>query len=865
MNVNIDGRSRLVSVIVPCFNRLEFTQRCIAALVRHTRTPWELIVIDDGSTDGTSYYFAGVEDSAPFRVDVITNSENRGFPVACNQGLRVARGDYLALLHNDTVVTDAWLNQLVALADSKSEIGITGPMSNHAMPLQVIARTNYENLEAMQDFAIRWRVEHRGQWFSVKQLSGFCMLMKRRTLQALCGLDEGFGLGPFDDDSLAMRVRRAGFELAVAGDLFVHHVGGEASVGGGAERKASLKETHERFTAKWGDDKAGQQRITPGFRSLASISPSAKHRPAVSLAMIVRDEERNLGGCLESVIDLFEEIVVVDTGSTDRTVEVAKSFGARVFEFPWSDDFSAARNAALDHCTGSHSFWLDADDRVEASECGKLRTLFDQLTSDASDAYVLRCFCDADCEGKGPTVVDHIRLFPLRSEIRWIHRVHEQILPALRRANVKVRKSEITIRHIGYIDSKHRLRKLDRDLRLLEMELHDRPNDPFVLFNLGWSEMNRGDSRRALEYLEASLKLSVSDAEIARKLYVLIAQAQQKSGMIEDALASCAAGLAIATGDSELLFRQGIIRRIAGDRKGAESSWTEILVGSKSVPRFSSIVAGISSHLPRRNLAVLAEEQGNRDRSEQLWRQVLEECPGDREATAQLQRLTESELPATSCPPSAQALHQGTRSFHFPVRSFEPLDLLPDFDSEGFLPPGDYVLTFDQLVNSILVNGPPGCTNWDRIWRSRLISNLRILAEQLAQVGIQELYIGGSFVTAKDHPNDIDGYFECEEDIILSGELIQRLNLLDPHKVWTWDDHRRWRHPGKGKKLPMWHQYRVELFPHYGQVTTGFHDHLGVDVDYPELFRRTKVLESGGGAAYCGGRIHGVIKLVGTR
>ena len=89
--------------------------------------------------------------------------------------------------------------------------------------------------------------------------------------------------------------------------------------------------------------------------------------------MIVRDEEENLPHCLESVRGIFDEIVVVDTGSIDRTREIAREFGAQVFDFAWIDDFAAARNAALAHATGDYAFWLDADDVVEPAEREKLR------------------------------------------------------------------------------------------------------------------------------------------------------------------------------------------------------------------------------------------------------------------------------------------------------------------------------------------------------------------------------------------------------------------------------------------------------------------------------------------------------------
>ena len=111
----------LASIIVPCFNQLEFTRHCLRALFRHTRPPWELIVIDNGSRDGTGAYLAGVQDASPVPVTVIANASNRGFPAAINQGLSVARGEYLVLLNNDAVVTDSWLDQLIALAKMKAD------------------------------------------------------------------------------------------------------------------------------------------------------------------------------------------------------------------------------------------------------------------------------------------------------------------------------------------------------------------------------------------------------------------------------------------------------------------------------------------------------------------------------------------------------------------------------------------------------------------------------------------------------------------------------------------------------------------------------------------------------------------------
>src|SRR4051794_18351287 len=114
--------------------------------------------------------------------------------------------------------------------------------------------------------------------------------------------------------------------------------------------------------------------------------------------------------------------------------------------------------------------------------------------------------------------------------------------------------------------------------------------------------------------------------------------------------------------------------------------------------------------------------------------------------------------------------------------------MLPEFTAEGTLPSGDYPLTLDELRRSPLVVGPPAAPpTWDAEWRRTLVDNLAVMVGQLRAVGVTEIFIDGSFAEDKDHPNDIDGYFACDLTRLATGELERDLNLLDPHKVWTWD------------------------------------------------------------------------------
>ncbi len=261
---------------------------------------------------------------------------------------------------------------------------------------------------------------------------------------------------------------------------------------------------------------------------------------------------------------LFDEIIIVDTGSTDRTVEVARSFGARVYDFAWIDDFAAARNAALDRASGNYAFWLDADDVIDPPEHGKLKSLLAELGARDDAAYVMRCASDKPADGTGGrTVVDHVRLFPVREGVRWTYRVHEQILPSLERLNIPVQWTDITVRHTGYANRDVRSRKLERDARILRTELEERPDDPFVLFNLGMIAVEREDWITAVGYLERALAGSTAAESIVRKARALLARAHQMTGDCQAALQICDQGLSLDCEDAELWFRKAMAHRAA--------------------------------------------------------------------------------------------------------------------------------------------------------------------------------------------------------------------------------------------------------------------------------------------------------------
>jgi glycosyltransferase involved in cell wall biosynthesis/Flp pilus assembly protein TadD len=614
----------MFSIIVPCFNQLALTRLCLESVLRQTAPAYELVLVDNGSTDGTAEYFASVSGWAgSAKIHVVRNAENRGFPAAVNQGLAAARGEFVVLLNNDVVVTPGWLDRLASWADGDgSRVGLVGPVTNYAPAPQLTLPTYQSDLGGLDEYARRRAEVFAGQALETQRLTGFCLLIRHEVLDEIGGrLDEGFGLGFFDDDDLCLRARKAGYKLLVALDAYVHHFGSRTFRALGVDTTKLLQENLEKFRQKWGDAE------TRGYR-LPTAGPSAaaapQGRPRVSLTMIVRDEERHLPECLKSVADLVDEVVVVDTGSSDRTRDIARSFGAKVYDFPWVDSFSAARNEALRHATGDWVFWMDADDRLDEKNRGMLRGLFAQLGR-ANAAYALKCFCP-EAGSDAATVVDHVRLFRNRPEVRWRYRVHEQILPSVRESGAAVGATDITITHVGYQDPAARQKKLARDLRLLELEYAEQPDDPFTLFNLGQTCRALGRVQEALAHLERSLARSSTRDSIVRKLYCLVAACQNQLGRPEEAIQACAAGREQYPDDAELLYFEAGLHFDRGDYATAEGLLRRLLEGGEG-PHFASVSEGLRGYRARHCLGDVYRGAGRLAEAEAEWRRSLDEKP----------------------------------------------------------------------------------------------------------------------------------------------------------------------------------------------------------------------------------------------
>ena len=218
--------------------------------------------------------------------------------------------------------------------------------------------------------------------------------------------------------------------------------------------------------------------------------------PSVSLCMIVRNEEAYLADCLRSVGDLASETIIVDTGSTDRTVEIARSFGAEVRHFRWVDDFAAARNESIRDAKGDWILWMDADDRLSAEELLRVKAV---LVHGDADVYVFRVVGRiGGGESTGATL--HSRLFRRQDGLLFVGRLHERLVAP---AALRVARTNIVVEHVGYGASDEVLRaKAERNRRILLQCLADEPDSLYWSYHLGVCAYMLGDWQDAVARLQ---------------------------------------------------------------------------------------------------------------------------------------------------------------------------------------------------------------------------------------------------------------------------------------------------------------------------------------------------------------------------
>ncbi|GIP29940.1 hypothetical protein J23TS9_50700 [Paenibacillus sp. J23TS9] len=276
------------SIVIPSYNQAEYLARCIESIETHTIEPYEIIVVDNGSTDETGDYLKKRAGQLRYR----QLETNRGFSGGVNQGLMMAKGDTIVILNNDTLVTPGWLTHMLRCLKSNPIIGAVGPVTNYISGEQQIA-VPYETVEQMWEYAASRDKPDETKWKETDRLVGFCVLFRRELLGRIGYFDEGFRIGNYEDDDWIIRVRLCGLKLVIAGDSFIHHFGSVSMKKLGQEQFHEVHGHNELYyTGKWGNPHVWVDEVKQNGSLFRNGNPSNAGSPSDFFPshVVIRDQ-----------------------------------------------------------------------------------------------------------------------------------------------------------------------------------------------------------------------------------------------------------------------------------------------------------------------------------------------------------------------------------------------------------------------------------------------------------------------------------------------------------------------------------------------------------------------------------------------
>ena len=211
-----------VSIIIVTYNNLNLTKKCINSILERTAYPnYEIIIVDNASSDETSKYLEELEKKYT-NVKIKLNKENLGFASGNNQGIKMAEGEYYILLNNDTIVTRGWITGLIKHFEDK-KVGMVGSVTN-SIGNEAEIEVDYEDETGIDEFALNYTTKHYNEIYEdIKVLAMYCAVLKKEIVDKIGLLDENYERGMFEDDDYSMALKKAGYKIICAEDVFIHH------------------------------------------------------------------------------------------------------------------------------------------------------------------------------------------------------------------------------------------------------------------------------------------------------------------------------------------------------------------------------------------------------------------------------------------------------------------------------------------------------------------------------------------------------------------------------------------------------------------------------------------------------------------
>lgn len=346
--------------------------------------------------------------------------------------------------------------------------------------------------------------------------------------------------------------------------------------------------------------------------------PSSRTLPDIALVIIAKDEQRCIARCIDSAISFVSRVVVLDTGSTDRTAEIASGRGAQVHHFQWCDDFSAARNRALELADADWNLVLDADEWLSAG--GEWLRVLGPLAHMLGTVEIQSAFESERIIQVSQSSIT--RLLP--RGVRYQGVVHEQPCSDLPRV-----ATPLVVLHDGYLPDQMQ-RKHGRNRQLLLRELGTSPESSYVRYQLGVdAELGRNYSD-ACDYFAEALAGLCQGAAYEHDLCIRYLYCLDKAGRYEEGMEFAQAQMEMWPDSPDFFFALGgLMLDVAIDRSPgetdhwlamAEAAWQRCLEIGEAAPSRHGSVAGRGSYLAAHNLAVMYEQLGRTEKAQALRR-----------------------------------------------------------------------------------------------------------------------------------------------------------------------------------------------------------------------------------------------------
>jgi glycosyltransferase involved in cell wall biosynthesis len=302
----------------------------------------------------------------------------------------------------------------------------------------------------------------------------------------------------------------------------------------------------------------------------------------LSVCMIVKNEEANISDALASFTPFADELIVVDTGSTDNTRDIAAGFTPLVYDFEWIDDFSAARNFAISKATKGYHLWLDADDRIDETNQSLIQALKSDFDGKKAFWFILKNIQGAYAS----TSCRQLRCFPLAEGIRFQRRVHEQAFESVIAAGLEPVLADIVIEHLGYMTDEARLAKALRNMTMMEKERAENREDAGLLFSLALTYSPLGRREDAFECMREALERFEKESfnhHLIPEGYLFLAKLAYEMGDYDQSVRKLAVVKSLVVANPLHNYQMGLLYQQMGRHREAVDSLRNVL-GKKYIP-----------------------------------------------------------------------------------------------------------------------------------------------------------------------------------------------------------------------------------------------------------------------------------------